>query len=207
MRSESILVVAAHPDDAELGVGASASKWVEAGKVVTFLIITAGTSGPGEVSRRVSEQQHAAAVLGVDLRWGDLPDGSVAQHERDAILVIERLIKELDIDTVLVHDPNDTHQDHRAVSNAAIGATRRLGRVLFYESPSTVNFAPDIFNTVEDHHLHTKAKALNCHSSQVENSAMVDEDAMFAQARYRGFQSRSSKYAEGFKAVRLTLSH
>ena len=202
---ENILIVGAHPDDAELGAGASAARWVEEGKSVTFLIMTAGANGPGEVSRRVSEQQHAAAVMGVNLVWGDFPDGTTDQHEYAMLQRVENVLVELAIDTVLVHDPRDTHQDHRAVSTAVLGATRRVSRVLYMESPSSTNFAPDIYVPVEEHHLETKIKSLHCHSSQVSASQMVDEGAVFGQARYRGFQSRAGQYAEGFRAIRFSL--
>lgn len=200
-----ILVVAAHPDDAELGAGAATAKWVENGHQVTFLILTRGSNGPGSRGRRVQEQTDAAAELGVDVLWGDFEDGSVQHQHKPVLQYVESAIKELNVGLVLVHDSNDTHQDHRAAADAVLGASRRVGQVLQYESPSTFGFAPDIFVVVTQDHLDLKLKALSHHSSQVDSSAMVDADAAYGQARFRGFQSRAGTYAEGFRAIRLAL--
>ena len=41
--------------------------------------------------------------------------------------------------------PEDTHQDHRALAEATLSATRYIRNVLFYEGPTTVNFQPNVF--------------------------------------------------------------
>ena len=42
---ETVLCVAAHPDDLEYGTAAAVDKWVRAGKTVTYLLVTRGEAG------------------------------------------------------------------------------------------------------------------------------------------------------------------
>src|SRR5437867_12783984 len=70
---QRILVVAAHPDDAEFGCGGTVAKWVRQGSTAFYLICTNGEKGsddfdvnPEELAKlRDKEQRAAAAVIGV----------------------------------------------------------------------------------------------------------------------------------------------
>ncbi len=42
---ETVLCVAAHPDDLEYGTAGAVDKWVRAGKTVTYLLVTRGEAG------------------------------------------------------------------------------------------------------------------------------------------------------------------
>src|SRR3954463_436980 len=197
-----VLAVGAHPDDIELGCGATLLAHDAAGDVVTMLVMTGGGAGPGVVAGRLGEARRAARTLGARLRWGGLVDCAVAA---DAVTVgvIEAAIRETGADVVYVHAPEDSHQDHRAVAAATLAAARRLSRVLHYQSPSTLTFTPSVFVDVTAH-LSRKLAALAAHASQVELSAMVEPDAVVASARHWGAQARIG-YAEAFTPTRLVL--
>src|SRR5581483_10503597 len=70
---QRILVVAAHPDDAEFGCGGTVAKWVRQGATAFYLICTNGEKGsddygvdPAELAaRRAVEQRAAAKTIGV----------------------------------------------------------------------------------------------------------------------------------------------
>src|SRR5271157_3453923 len=71
--SADILVVIAHPDDAEFGVAGTVARWVLEGKQVVYVVCTSGEKGtsdrtmkPGLLAQiREREQEAAARVLGV----------------------------------------------------------------------------------------------------------------------------------------------
>ena len=201
--SHHVLAVGSHPDDIELGCGGTLARHVASGDSVTMLVITHGQSGPGEVAARITEQEEAARTLGADLVWGDLPDGKVSNYELELVHLIESVIRERGVDTVYTHGVDDTHQDHRAVALATLGAARHCRQVLTYESPSSFGFRPHVFVDVTSA-LDKKDAALRCHRSQVAESAMVDLGVVHHQAGYRGFQSRVTS-AEGFVPHRLVL--
>src|SRR3984957_15193988 len=79
----SVLAIGAHPDDIELGCGGTIARHVAAGDRVAMLVVTHGEVGPGNVEQRVTEQERATEVLGVNtLLWGrDIPDCRVSLHE------------------------------------------------------------------------------------------------------------------------------
>jgi LmbE family N-acetylglucosaminyl deacetylase len=200
-----VLAIGSHPDDIELGCGATLLAHVAAGHRVTMLVMTGGENGPGDggqVRGRRHEQERAAATIGAQLRWGGLRDCTVAP-DAGTIGLIESVIAETQADLVYVHAPEDSHQDHRAVAAATLSAARRLSRVVHYQSPSTLAFAPSVFVDVTAY-LSGKLAALKAHASQVELSAMVEPDAVVAAARYWGAQARVG-YAEAFTPTRMVL--
>ncbi len=200
-----VLAIGAHPDDLELGCGATLLAHSAAGDAVTMLVMTGGENGPGEgaqISGRRLEQERAAATIGAQLRWGGLRDCTVAP---DAVTIglIESAIAETQADVVYVHAPEDSHQDHRAAAAATLSAARRLSRVLHYQSPSTLTFSPTTYVDVTAF-LSGKLAALGAHASQVDMSAMVEPDAVVASARHWGAQARIG-YAEAFAPTRMVI--
>src|SRR3954468_6289648 len=201
----SVLAIGAHPDDIEIGCGATLLAHSAAGDQVTMLVMTGGENGPGDdavVVGRRAEQELAARTLGAELLWGGLLDCSLVA-DAATVTVVERAIQQTDAEIVYVHAPDDSHQDHRATAGAALSAARRLSRVLHYQSPSTLTFSPTTFVDVTAY-LSGKLAALGAHVSQVEMSAMVEPDAVVASARHWGSQARIG-YAEAFAPTRMVL--
>lgn len=196
----NVLAVGAHPDDVELGCGATLLRHVARGDDVTILVMTAGQRGLIEGMSRQAEQEDAASRLGVRLRWGGFEDGSVPDGP-ESITVIDEAIAVSAAKTMYTHALNDTHQDHRATATASLAAGRRLPTVLQFETPSTQGFEPTVYVDVADS-LDEKMEALRSHLSQVLRAGPVDLEAIEAQARFRGFQGRI-RYAEAFEAARL----
>ncbi|GAA2029591.1 hypothetical protein GCM10009839_31470 [Catenulispora yoronensis] len=195
-----MLAVGAHPDDVELGCGASLLAHRARGDRVGLLVLTGGEHGPQGQSSRISEQEIAASILGADLFWGGFEDGAVPEG-RAAVAVVEAAIRATGADVVYTHSPRDSHQDHRCAAAATLAAGRHVRRILMYETPSSIGFTPTVFVDVAEH-LPGKLKALRAHVSQVSKNDLVDLDAVQAQARYRGFQARLL-HAEGFETERF----
>lgn len=196
-----VLAIGAHPDDIELGCGASLLAHCAAGDEVTMLVLTGGESGPG-TSNRHTEQRVAAATLGAMLLWGGLVDCTLTP-DAPTVRLIEAVVDETEADLIYVHAPEDSHQDHRAAAAATLSAGRRLPRVLHYQSPSTLSFTPTVFVDITAY-LSGKLVALKAHASQVELSAMVEPDAVVASARHWGAYARIG-YAEAFSPTRLVM--
>lgn len=199
-----VLGIGAHPDDLELGCAGTLAAHVARGDTVTMLVVTCGTAGPGDVHLREQETRDAATLIGADLVLGNLPDGSVSNHELALVHLIERVCRERRIDTVYTHGQKDSHQDHRAIALASMGACRAVQRVLCYDSPSSVGFTPSVFVDITTT-LDKKVEALRQHASQVDHSAMASVSLVRTQAGYRGFQARTEA-AEGFEPLRLVLA-
>ncbi|MGY1989268.1 PIG-L family deacetylase [Mycolicibacterium fortuitum] len=81
---QTALVLVAHPDDPEYGVGAAVAKWTDAGKTVKYALASRGEVGiagmPPEQAGplREGEQRRSAAIVGVDdVSFWDFPDSSI----------------------------------------------------------------------------------------------------------------------------------
>ncbi|MBI4397193.1 MAG: PIG-L family deacetylase [Elusimicrobia bacterium] len=200
----NILVIGPHPDDLEYGCGGTLAKMTHQGHHVHLLIMTGGEMG-GQAFVRRREQETSAKLLNAKLYWGRWTDTQVPIN-KDVIQDIENIIHLVKPTLILVPYYNDTHQDHRNVSQATISATRYARNVLFYEAPTSVDFTPTIFVDIGKY-LNKKFSLLRAHKSQVFQTKVTDlsiiENSRSC-AIFRGFQNRV-KYAEGFAPLRLAL--
>ncbi len=199
----NILALGAHPDDIEYGCGGTFLKFARKGVNIYFMVLTKGEFG-GDPGVRQKEQEEAMKLLGVKrIYWGDCVDTELP-NERIIITKIDEVIEEVRPDEVYVNYLEDIHQDHRALAECALAATRYVKRVFFYEDYTSINFEPDIFVDIEDV-LEEKQKLIQVYSSQVAKSYPTRLDmveSIRAIANFRGFQGKV-KYAEGFKSFRF----
>lgn len=179
---QRVLAIGAHPDDVELGVGATLAAHRAAGDDVTILTLSRGARG-GDVDDREQESRDAADLIGARLILEDLADTHIGDGD-EARLLLERVIAEVAPTIVYTHSAHERHQDHRAVHEATIVAARRIAMVGCYESPSTtVAFQPTRFVAV-DAHMPTKLALLDCFRSQAGIRDYLEHDYVLASARY-----------------------
>ena len=134
---ERVLVVTAHPDDAEFAVGGTVASFTAAGIEVAYCVITDGDAGGiDRVATRTEvgalrrqEQVAAAAVLGVrDVHFLGYRDGELMatlELRRD----ISRVIRQVRPQRMLIHSPDrnwdrlcQLHPDHLAAGDATMAA-------------------------------------------------------------------------------------
>lgn len=90
-----ILAFGAHPDDVELGAGATIAKEISLGKKVGIVDLTRGELGTrGTAEIRDAEAKAAAESLGVVVRENlELADGFFQNNSESQLLVIEMIRK------------------------------------------------------------------------------------------------------------------
>lgn len=108
-----ILVFGAHPDDAELGAGATIAKEVANGKKVGIVDLTRGELGTrGSAEIRDKEAAAAADILGVAVRENlEFADGFFTNDKKHQLEVI-KMIRKYKPETVLCNAVEDRHIDH-----------------------------------------------------------------------------------------------
>jgi bacillithiol biosynthesis deacetylase BshB1 len=118
-----LLVIGAHPDDAEICVGGTLLLYRRAGKSVGVIDVTRGEMGTrGSVGDRDRETAAASKALGLSFRGNlGLPDGRVAPTV-EAREQLARLLRECAPDVVLAHHTEDLHPDHAASGELARSA-------------------------------------------------------------------------------------
>lgn len=184
----SVLAIGAHPDDLELGCGASLAKLSAAGVHVRALVLSDGLHGARRSHDRCAESRAALRLLGVaDVVQADLPDTHLPSFVPRIVRMIESHCAEVLPDRVYTMFKDDRHQDHRAVYEATIVACRGVPQVLSYETPSSwPNFMPRVFEPIE-RFLERKVAAIRCHRSQHHRDYM-QEDQVRCNAQFRGHQ-------------------
>ena len=108
-----ILVFGSHPDDAELGAGATIAKEVANGKKVGIVDLTRGELGTrGSAEIRDKESASAAKVLGVIVRENlEFDDGFFVNDKKHQMGVI-RMLRKYRPEIVLCNAIDDRHIDH-----------------------------------------------------------------------------------------------
>jgi LmbE family N-acetylglucosaminyl deacetylase len=203
-RVKTVLALGAHPDDLELGCGATLAKLSASGVAVHAVIFSDGEQGGPSGSDRAAETRIALEGLGV---------ASVTQHEfvdtrlhealNDLIACIEDHVRAVAPDRVYTMFHLDRHQDHRTVHEASVVACRKVPQILGYETPSSYpNFMPTVFEPIDDF-IEAKIAALKLHASQGERLYMQQEKIRSA-AHFRGVQVDLGQ-TESFIPYKLVL--
>lgn len=201
----NLLAIGSHPDDIEYGCGGTLIKFARQGHNVYLFLATDGRFGGDPEERRQEQERSAEQIGAVGVFWGDYEDTRVPLAQ-ETIGKIERLIRDVQPSYLLVHYPEDTHQDHRALAKCAISAGRYVPNFLFYEGPTTQNFNPSLFVDVQDV-LEDKIGLLNAHGSQVNRTNIIDLTILEmakSNLNFRGIQGRV-KFAEAFQPLRMIL--
>src|SRR5262245_59864212 len=116
-----LLIIGAHPDDADYAAGGTAALYRAAGHRVTMVSLTNGdaghhrTRGAELAQRRKAEAAASGAVIGAAYDVFDNHDGELLPTLDNRKQII-RLIRMQRPDLILTHRPNDYHPDHRYTS-------------------------------------------------------------------------------------------
>ena len=199
----NILAVGAHPDDVELGMGATVAKLVRLGHKVSLLDLTDGEPTPcGSKEKRKEESLRSAQVLGIEERITlDLPN----RYLEATILARNELaihIRRIRPEIVFCHFWMDKHPDHLAASKLTeaavfyakltksdiLGEPWEVSKIYyFYAIHLRININPSFILDVSDD-FDKKISALKAYKSQFienEKNAFVF-DYLKSQAQYFG---------------------
>lgn len=183
-----VLALGAHPDDLELGCGATLAKLARAGTRIRAVIFTDGSEGGADTLDRAEETRTALASLGVhDVVQHAFVDTRLYLSLNEVIKVIEAQVAECRPQRVYTMFAGDRHQDHRTIHEASVVACRDVPQILGYETPSSYpNFAPTYFEDIAEY-VEVKVGSLKMHASQGSRLYM-QEDKILAAAHFRGVQ-------------------
>jgi LmbE family N-acetylglucosaminyl deacetylase len=189
----SVLIIAAHPDDCDVGVGGSAAKWAAAGAEVYLLVATNGNKGSSDpemtsarlAPTRAQEQRAAARFMGIrEVVIRDTGDGEL-EDNHDFRRDIVRCIRRFRPDRVVTHNPYRwQHRDHRVTGQVTLDAVYPYARDrLHYPELERDGLTPhktaevylfggfskdpdgDVEEDITDF-LEAKLQALACHTTQ-----------------------------------------
>lgn len=116
MTQVDVLAFAAHPDDAELGCGATLALAAQSGLRVAVADLTAGEMATnGTTSERLRERDEASCALGLcDRVCLGLPDGRLGESAQDRIVVLDAIRRFRPQVVIAPQILADRHPDHSA---------------------------------------------------------------------------------------------
>jgi bacillithiol biosynthesis deacetylase BshB1 len=199
------LVVAPHPDDAELGMGGTIIRLGEQGWRVGILDLTSGEPTPlGSTERRSAETELANRTIGNPWRWNlGLPNRDLEptlKHRRAVAEVFRRTRPRL----LFAPYWEDAHPDHlaatRLVEDARFwsklsksdlrGAPHHPARILYYFSVHLRIVERPSFVVDVTAQAHAKRQALEAYGSQLVENRPAGQpgviDAVFDRTRFWG---------------------
>ncbi|MFB2800291.1 PIG-L deacetylase family protein [Shewanella seohaensis] len=206
---KSVLVLAPHTDDGELGAGGTIAKLIEAGAKVTYVAFsTASESVPKHLPPDIlkSEVKRATSKLGIltdNLIIYDYQVRKLNYHRQEILEDLIRLRNDNQFDLILTPSLQDIHQDHATIAQESLRAFKNTS-ILGYELIwNNLSFDTKCFVKLQENHIRIKYNSLLQYESQGERN-YLSENFIFSLATTRGVQA-GCQYAECFEIIRLYL--
>lgn len=217
--SETVFVVAAHPDDEVLGCGATIARHIANGDRVCTLILADGVTARGNavhLDERYESARNAAKILGCEqprfLNYFDQKLDTVSFLT--LVQTIEKEITWMDIGPTIIytHHAGDLNLDHQITHQAVLTAYRPLPmstvkEIYSFEVPSATGwgsgqeFKPDHFVDVFDF-IDKKCAALDAYGDEIREFPNArSKRAITSLMEWRG-ASVGMRAAEAFMTVR-----
>lgn len=227
------LFIGPHPDDIEIGCGATIARLTAEGKKVSFLILTdgrygdsfsGGIKGDDLAALRRQESVNSAEMLGVtDVRFLGLSDGGFYDYE-DMVKGIAKAVGEIKPDMIFAPDPytgQECHVDHLNAGRAAAhiayfapypGIMENYGAgssdvkgIAFYMTAKANRFV----KVTKDQFRRQREALFGCHTSQFPaGSDEAKQLELYLKLRSADFGLRNfCPCAEGFRVLGRTHMH
>ena len=192
-----ILVLSPHVDDAEICMGGFIKDHAEHCHVVFY-----SKCDIPNVEHEVSKSMKALGVK----HWY-IKDHKRRYMNMEKQLILQDMIEMGRFDYVFAPHPDDYHQDHKTISEAAIRAFGRKASLHFYLWPPNMLTMPArLFHILTPESLDAKVKAVLSYRSQVKLRPVIfNEQYLTSQAIAMG-SLIECKYAEAFDVYRGELS-
>ncbi len=179
-----ILVMTAHPDDADIMAGGTMARWVDEGHEVHLAMFTRGDKGhddPAMTPERVGvlremEQRAASTILGVArLTFLDFADGDLRWAGAPLAEAATRLIRRERPELIVTHDPYagapsyrepQLHPDHRAVGDAVVDAS-------YFRAPGPLHYPEHAREGLPPHRVREILLIMSEHADHVVDIAVT----------------------------------
>lgn len=229
-KNKRIMVVAAHPDDELLGLGATMHKLIkEYGAQVHVIILGEGITSRSDTRdtekwKEVLEEHHAninaaSSHIGYkSIHSYNFADNRFDSHALlDIVKVVEKEKEEFKPEIIFTHNAGDLNIDHQLTFQAVMTATRpmedeEVTAIICFETSSATDwqysnhpehFHPNYYVAIGEEDLQAKLEAMS--EYKFENRSYPHPRSLKALrtlAEYRGYTS-GNQLAEAFEIVRM----
>ncbi len=207
-KGHTALLLSAHTDDCELGMGGTIARLVEAGYMVRWLVFcNAWQSLPNGFDKTtlITEQYSAAATFGIPadaVEMADIPVRRFPEFRQDILEILVAEARKTQPDLVFCPSLQDRHQDHQTLAQEAQRAfkqTNLMGYILPWNIKHELRTAQVEIGPA---HFEKKKAALACYQSQAAR-AYFGADAVEVLLKAAGLAS-GMEMAETFEVINLS---
>lgn len=209
MTGKTILVLAPHTDDGELGCGGTIHKLVRQGAQIHYVAFSSCKDSlppDADPDCLIHEMLNATAVLGLpkeNVRCLDFQVRHFEDHRQEILDQMILLGKEIQPDIVFSPSQHDIHQDHVTIAGECMRAFKKC-TILQYEVPwNNYTFDNQAFSCLTEEDVEKKISAVGCYRSQ-SNRDYVTEEFLHGLMRTHGVQI-GRRFAEVFEIPRLII--
>ena len=205
-KNKKILVLSPHPEDGEIGCGATIQKFLKNGSKCWYAVFTKAeksTKPPFKPDEQVREMYKSTSIIGfkksnlIEKNW---PVRTFSYHRQEILDHMLNLKKKINPDIVFCHSTHDTHQDHITITNEAIRAFKKC-TILGYELPwNLFKFNSHLYIETNIQSANRKAMALSNYKSRSYRPYLSKKKILEVMG-YRGLQIEKD-YAECFEVIR-----
>ena len=220
---KKVLILSPHADDEILGCGGFISKYSKQNYHINVLVLTNANKGapeiytPEVIKELRKESKIANNFIGTKrLFFENLPAINLNNYPVYKITnIIDKYIRDINPEIVLIPSINDIHDDHKIIFKAAKVAMRpnkisNLRKILSYEVLSETewnedgkSFNPNYFVRLKKSDIDNKVKAFLKYKSQVKKLPHPrSKEAIVNLSRVRGGQA-FVEYAEAFRVEKI----
>jgi bacillithiol biosynthesis deacetylase BshB1 len=178
MNKVDLLVISAHPDDAEISAAGTIIKAVKEGKVVALVDLTQGERGTrGNAELRMVEAENASKIMGTHYRENlKMADCFFSDTQENKMLIIDA-IRKYKPEIVFTNSLRDRHPDHakaaKLVADSCFyaGLPKIESNFSAWRPRAVYHFNQDYYNTPDfvidiTEHIDQKIETLKAFSSQ-----------------------------------------
>jgi LmbE family N-acetylglucosaminyl deacetylase len=203
-----VLAVGAHPDDIELGMGATLARLTQQGNLnVQCLILskcdeTLPRSFPAGTLEE--ECKKSLQILGVEnqkIQFQNFPVRRFTEFRQEILQHLINLKMEMELDVVFVPSTRDIHQDHSVVSQEAVRSFKNKTLLGYELSWNVLSSQRGLYVEIDDDSADKKMSALSSYKSQ-KSRPYMNNQTQFSLLRTHGLDI-GKEYAETFEVIRL----
>jgi len=195
------LILSAHPDDIELGMGGTLNKLDK--KLVKIVIF----SDTVNVNGTTIEDELANSMKYYDVAYTvrhDIINMNFVNQEKEIKQIMFDLKNEFIPDVVFSTSPRSTNPDHRIVGESVKSVFMEQSVMFFETVRADYAHMPQLYVELTPMDLAIKLKCIGYYDTQLKKRSYLDLDLVKSQARFRGSQV-SKTNAEAFEVYRIIV--
>lgn len=211
---ENVLLIGAHYDDVELGIGGTAAKLSEMGCNVYKLTLTDNYVKESffnkytDIASSRIESHKACEILGIcEIVDFEAEKNCQLCYSTELMQKVEAIIVKYNIDTVFMHSENDMNRDHVEAAQICKVAARHVKNIYVHRANIYVTerqFCPNVYFDISNY-IEKKKQALAVYGEEHQRNMADGRNQLFEDIIYQnriwGY-AIDALYAEGFEVIK-----